>query len=99
MKIYCKNCGKVINYKFNPFKSSSKIKCKNCLKVYKLKDINYNKNFYIFFSVLVVLILLIIYSMHKSTVDLIIRFILCVEFGDLFQYIFMVYSIKKHGFK
>lgn len=49
MKIYCKNCGKVINYKFNPFKSSSKIKCKNCLKVYKLKDINYNKKIYIFF--------------------------------------------------
>lgn len=99
MKICCKNCGREIKYNFNPFKNSAKINCKECGKVYRLKDINYNKKIYNFVVVPIVLILaVVICSLYKSTLDFIIRFILCVEFGDFIQYIFTIYSINKHGF-
>lgn len=99
MKICCKNCGNEIRYNFNPIKNSSKIKCNKCKEVYRLDDINYNKKMYYLIITPLVFILVTFCSNHKSTIEFIIKFIICAEFADIVQYIFVVYSIKKYGFK
>ena len=99
MKICCKNCGNEIRYNFNPIKNSSKIKCNKCKKVYRLDDINYRKNIYNFFIAPLVALSCVFCLDNKSTIEFIIKLIICLEYANIVQYIFTVYSIKKYGFK
>ena len=99
MKICCKNCGNKIRYTFNPLRNSARIKCSECKKMYKLDDINYNKKIYNFIIIPLAIIPCVFCLDNKSIVDFIIKFILCVEFANIVQYVFTVYSIKKYGFK
>ncbi len=99
MKICCKNCGNEIKYNFNPLKNSASIKCNKCKKKYRLDDINYNKKMYYIITIPLMCVLIVICLDYKSIIDFIIKFIVCVEFADIVQYFFTVYSIKKYGFK
>lgn len=99
MKFYCKNCGNEIRYNFNPIKNSARIKCNGCKKIYRLDDINYRKNIYNFVIIPLVILPCMFCLDNKSTIEFIIKFIICVEFANIVQYIFTVYSIKKYGLK
>lgn len=99
MHIYCKNCGKEMYYKFSLLRNNGKIKCNYCNKIYMLNDINYNRKvFYLIFVPLTV-ILVAICLMNKSIVDFVIRLLLSIIFIDYIKYIFILYSIRKNGFK
>ena len=101
MIICCKNCGHKIkySYSFYPAKSSVKIKCTKCKKIYMLNDINYNKYLYYLIMIFSMTILIAIILNNNTTIEFIIKVIIFGKLGDFIQYFFMVYSIKKHGFK
>lgn len=99
MNIYCKNCGKTINYKYRLLRSNSRIKCNSCGKIYKVDDIKYNKKLYYLIFMSLNIILIVICSMNDSIIDFVVRLLLSVIFVNFVEYVYISYLIRKNGFK
>lgn len=99
MGVCCKKCGKEIDYKFNPIKSSGKIKCKNCKTIYKLNDINHKE--YVWFWIRVVLIASTVMAVQccNFIMNKILVLLIFLEIINFVQYVFIEHSVITYGFK